>query len=219
MKQRESNGFTLIELLVVITILSILLIMSFGTWRNQIDKARDSQKKTHLQRLKTAFEDYFNDHECYPPDGILAECNGQQLKPYLDKIPCDPVTKAAYTYLPDLSQPACIKSYKIFTHLNNLSDPMIAAIGCNGQLGCGYDSTLNYGVSSGNTPLSILEPSSPAPNPSLNPSPASQYYYCQTEGNCTIFNPSDKQCSPSYINDPNCDPQGCIGIVSDCHQL
>lgn len=138
-------GFTLIEIIIAFAILAILMIMGFGSWRTQIDKARDADRKSDLQRLKTAFEDYFNDHECYPPLGTLSASDG--LKPYLDKIPRDPITKQPYQH-----QFIDCRSYRILTHLDNETDPIINSLGCNPN--CGYGSNLNYGITSSNLNVS-----------------------------------------------------------------
>lgn len=188
---RPRPGFTLIELLVVVAILAMLLILAFGSWRNQIDKARDADRKTDLQRLKIAYEDYFNDYECYPPITILDNCSGPQLQPHLDKIPCDPVTKLPYF----IEHSDCF-SYRILTTLDNGSDPIIASLNC--QPDCGYSTTDNYGIASSNLPVS----SNPTVAPSPSPSPEIINYYA-----CRPPNPPIDNGACSYRGtDP---PTGC----------
>src|SRR3972149_11995402 len=92
-------GFTLIELLIVIAILAILIIISMMSWRLQIEKANDAKKKEGLYRTSQAFEEYFSDNECYPAPDTLQNCGGSELSPYLDKVPCDPVTKLPYLFI------------------------------------------------------------------------------------------------------------------------
>ena len=159
------KAFTLIELVIVIAILGILLILSMMSWRRQLDKARDADRKTDLQRLSVAFEDYYNDHECYPnPDILAGPIDG--LKPYLDKIPLNPITKASYY----LEHSDCA-SYRILTELDNDSDPVIDYLNCSPD--CGFDGvSANYGVSSTNISVSNNPTASPAA------SPASEYYAC-----------------------------------------
>ncbi len=183
------RAFTLIELLVVIAILAILLIMGFGSWRNQIDKARDADRKTDLQRLKTAFEDYFNDYECYPPITILSGPS-DGLKPYLDQIPLDPVTKLPYF----IEHTSCV-SYRILTTLDNDSDPVINSLNC--QPNCGYSPADNYGIASSNLPVS----SNPVAAPSPSPSPAIIEYYAWDETcNCTFRGTSLPLCTDYWTN-------------------
>lgn len=206
------RAFTLIELLVVVAILAILLIMGFGSWRNQIDKARDADRKTDLQRLKIAFEDFYNDHNCYPPAGILDDdflthCGGDDLKPYLDKIPCDPVTRLPYF----IEHSDCF-SYRILTTLDNGSDPVIASLNC--QPDCGYSATDNYGITSSNLPVS----SNPAAVPSPSPSPAIiNYYACSPNngGSCTFRGTNPPTGCGSYYWPDSC-PVNCANPTYQC---
>jgi prepilin-type N-terminal cleavage/methylation domain-containing protein len=83
------KGFTLIELLVVVAIVSLLTLTVIFTFGSQRTKAEDSQMKTDLNRLKTAFEDYYNDHNCYPPSDWFngpEDAGSENLKPYLNQM-------------------------------------------------------------------------------------------------------------------------------------
>lgn len=84
-------------MLIVLTIISILGVMmvsifnSFGI----TNKARDAQRKKDLNRIKIAFEDYFNDKGSYPKniDSWNVEDNcGKSVDvfPNLHPWPCDP---------------------------------------------------------------------------------------------------------------------------------
>ncbi len=93
-----SHGFTLIELLIVVSILVLLSTMfSLGVF-SQLFKSNDARRKSDLNQLKIAFENYYGDHNYYPNQTTLDSClsTGNLLQPYLDKIPCDPVTKVGY---------------------------------------------------------------------------------------------------------------------------
>ncbi len=164
---KTDKGFSLIELVIVMAILAILLIISMMGWRRQMEKARDAQRKEDLQRISIAFEEYFSDFGCYPAADILNNCGGDELAPYLDKIPCDPVTREPYQYIVDEDNPACFESYKILAMMANDDDPGIAGLGCDSELGCGYDGAYNYGVSSKNVPL--VSSTLPSPQPSASP--------------------------------------------------
>lgn len=210
MKQ-NSAGLTLIEIMVVMAILAILITLGWMAWPNQINKANDADRKDDLSRLAMAFEESFSDADCYPAADILQNCTGQELSPYLEKIPCDPVTHTPYCYIADTGNPGCFKTFKILAHLDNDSDPVIADLGCDGSQACGYEAECylqtgetgyHYGVSSTNT--------------SLVSSPGTQYY-CMP-GGCTLYEPSSHTCSPVY-NDANCTGSGSpmCTIISDCH--
>ncbi|NCO11973.1 prepilin-type N-terminal cleavage/methylation domain-containing protein, partial [Candidatus Pacearchaeota archaeon] len=101
----KNRGFTLIEVLIVVAVLAILIIMALLLTPRQLEKARDGQRKSDLQKIKIAFEDYYNDNGCYPSADVLHNCGGvspsdHELSPYLQNIPCDPKDQSYYLYLP-----------------------------------------------------------------------------------------------------------------------
>ncbi|KKU32593.1 hypothetical protein A3K29_05645 [Candidatus Collierbacteria bacterium RIFOXYB2_FULL_46_14] len=93
------RGFTLAELLIVITIiavLAVLILLSLNPF-TYFKRAYDTERKDDVYQLKNILESYYADHEYYPDlKVVLADCNGDSLQPYLDKVPCDPNTGAAY---------------------------------------------------------------------------------------------------------------------------
>lgn len=151
------TGFTLVELLLVITIIAILaMIVLLGiNPKRQINRSFDAVRKKDLNNLKIAFEDYNGDHSCYPPAGILDVCDGEQLKPYMEKIPCDPQTKEKYLYVPEEGN-VC-SGYRVLTGLRNKADPYIEQVGCSSTLGCGTGggASYNYGISSSGISVGI----------------------------------------------------------------
>jgi len=113
------KSFTILELLIIVALISILAtaaIYFFNPFQ-QIHKAQDAKRKNDLDKLKKAFEDYYNDKGCYPKpsevcyDEPINLCTGvgsnkkinnqichicgnesdsPSFTPYLSKLPCDP---------------------------------------------------------------------------------------------------------------------------------
>jgi prepilin-type N-terminal cleavage/methylation domain-containing protein len=200
------KGFTMIEVLIVVAILAILSVTGIVTLSKQRTKAEDVAMKTDLDRLKVAFEDYYNDHNCYPPpdwfDGP-EDAGSELLRPYLSKMLYNKKTDLPYVLEKDST--GC-RWFKLYTTLNNAEDPQ-AVILRTTDLTVG--STLgNYGVSSSNTTVRIYY------NPTGPSSPPNRYY-CQGPGNCSQI-PGGVTCTPSY-SDPSCGATNlCATITSTC---
>ncbi|MBP9670538.1 type II secretion system protein [Candidatus Woesebacteria bacterium] len=222
------SGFTLIEILIVVTILSVVSITAFTTLGKQRTKAEDLSMKTDLTRLKTAFEEYYNDHNCYPPEEWFADASnitGDELRPYLSQIPLNKKTDQPYVLEKD--QTGC-NWFKIYTTLNNPDDPQAVLLRTLDPL---TGSTLgNFGVSSSNTVVSIFydpdNTTTPTPTPTSTPTPSptptstptptpsmdpANHYYCSNIGNCSYFDNTRFNCTPSYVG-TNCN--GGINICS-----
>jgi len=142
----------MIEVLIVVVVIGILAVILLGYFNplEKRDRAVDSRRKSDLDRLAIAMEDYYSDYGCYP-DELLCTPAGEAaaLKPYLGTIPCDPATKESYDYEPEDTD--CPQYYRIYTNLKWEDDPQIAEVGC--QYGCGTNYVYNYGVSSPNVSL------------------------------------------------------------------
>lgn len=120
-----NHGFTLAETLIVITILVILGTLALINVNplTQFLKGYDTVRKADLAKIKTAFEAYYTDHDCYPSSSILSQCGSDALAPYLASIPCDP-TGIPYTTRPiDGESLACPQKYAIISNLANKFDP------------------------------------------------------------------------------------------------
>jgi len=65
-KQQKSNGFSLIELLVVISIIAVLSALLMANFMGARERARDAQKISDLESIKSALRLYYNDHQTYP---------------------------------------------------------------------------------------------------------------------------------------------------------
>lgn len=138
----------MIELLIAVTILAVVSMIGVGTFRQANMRARDAERKRHLQEIKVGFEEYFNDNGCYPASTALDNCNGADLSPYIKQIPCDPLRKQPYSYIPMSN--SC-QGYRVYTVLESGDDEDVASLGCDGPTGCGYSLNIeyNYGVAVG----------------------------------------------------------------------
>lgn len=149
--KRKNKGFTLTEVLIVIAIILILLLLAIWSYRLQLLKGKDSRRKADLGILERVFEDYYNDHDCYP------ERIDQLVPDYLSEFPKDPVTREPYEWSTDDCD-----VYRIYAKLDWEQDPAIAEAGCGSGCGpgggiAGGTCTYNYGVCSPNAELESCE--------------------------------------------------------------
>lgn len=141
----------MIEVLVVVAILALLMMLAMNNLPLFIARGQDSKRKSNLSELRIAMEQYYADKHCYPPAGSIDQCESTTsvLAPYIKKIPCDPVTKEPYMYVPN----GC-SEFRLYTTLVDLHDKDISAFGCSD--GCGFDADRdgegdnNYGTGSSN---------------------------------------------------------------------
>lgn len=213
MSSMRARGFTLMEILIVISILLIIIFLVMLNFGTQLKRANDVKRKTDLQKIQKAFEEYFNDAQCYPATGILQNCAGAELSPYIAKVPCDPVTKVPYLHVP--GSPRLCSGYRVCTKLEDTKDPDITRIGCDPVSGCGFSPGYNYCVSAGYEPTSAgggyedFEGSygfTPTPTqvPIFNGA-----YACRQDGQCNdVGDPQALGCPMSFA-EPNC--QGLCG--------
>jgi type II secretory pathway pseudopilin PulG len=198
----KQKGITLLEILVVVVLLMALTLVSSFAIGNKVAKARDSRRKTDLNRIKIALYDYYFDADCFPMD--LPECNqafnlnGQQ---YMPSFPCD-LLGEKYTYVREETD--CPGWFRVFTNLENVEDASIEAVGC--QWGCGLECEFNYGVVSTNTKLN---------------EDCVTYYACTPSGDCeSFFDPVKSGCPKVFENDEEC---GGISCSKDkdakCHDM
>jgi type II secretory pathway pseudopilin PulG len=142
LKQKTISGFTFVELLIVISIIVIMVVVLIGAINPvaMTNKARDSKRKSDLNKIKIAFEEYYNSKGEYPDDvswNVLSNCGKQvpQMKSYLTSLPCDP-DKVPY-YIEVINA----NTFKVLAELKNKKDKDIPT---------GWTNRLNYGVSSSN---------------------------------------------------------------------
>lgn len=173
----------MIELLIVVAILGILLFLLIFTTFRQVSKGRDGKRKADLEKIKVAFEDYYNDNNCYPlpEDWVEYECDSADFKPYLNTIPCDPLTKELYLYIP--SEDWVCNGYRMLAKLENADDPSVTGVGCDPTGGCGYaeDGAYNYGVAQGTT-VYVGEGGGGGGYPGETPDYSDDWYCTATQG-------------------------------------
>ena len=88
------KGFTLIELLVVLAVLATLLTLAVPRYFGSIDKSKEAVLKENLVQMREAISRYHADKGRYPEtlETLAAER-------YLYKVPHDPVTDSAATWI------------------------------------------------------------------------------------------------------------------------
>ncbi len=88
---KQKKGFTLIELLVVITIIGILAGVTVIVLKPSYfyGKGRDAQRKTDLEAVRGALEQFYLDNGRQYPAGNYAGLLSS-LDDYLDRFPADP---------------------------------------------------------------------------------------------------------------------------------
>jgi len=115
------KGFTLIEIMVVIAIIGILSSFLIGAFSGLRQTTRDSQRKTDLRLIQSALEIYRSDTGKYSSSSPINPCGGSwtvSSTVYMQKIPCDPLSAAAYTYIYDSTK----GSYSLFACLEDVDD-------------------------------------------------------------------------------------------------
>ena len=95
-----SDGFTLVELLIVISLISILAAMGLVQYRNSVTASREAVLKTDLFRMRDAIDQYYADKGKYPSSLDSLVSDG-----YMRRIPEDPITKSADTWVTEPAEP------------------------------------------------------------------------------------------------------------------
>ena len=89
------GGFTLIELLIVITIIGILITLAQPSYNRAVTAAKEATLKENLFILRDVIDQFYADNGKYP-----SSLNDLVEKPYLRRIPKDPITGSPETWSP-----------------------------------------------------------------------------------------------------------------------
>lgn len=101
----RNKAFTLIELLVVVSIIAILMGLSFFGLQGARESSRDSRRKADLESIRSGIEIYKSDCNEYPTtlssslvgDGSTSSC--AIANTYMEAVPVDPVPSTrSYRY-------------------------------------------------------------------------------------------------------------------------
>lgn len=211
---RNAHGFTLMETLIVMSFVAFVLILLLMGLRIQITRGYDARRKSDLTRIRRAFEEYYNDNDCYPPATILDNCGSADLAPYIDNVPCDPITGESYVYVP-LSSDQC-GGYAACVALGDLQDKDIERIGCNPINGCGWGSGYNYCIANGMSVIAPgFDPDAPSPTPTGTPTPPPGVYACSPAGNGTCNNYGANAYDPPFNCPVTYSHPGCVYLGTD----
>lgn len=194
------KGVTLLEIILVVIIIVLLILFYSFTVPPHFQRTRDEQRKSDLDRLKIALEDYAGDNNCYPEPARLNTCAFDTLNPYLARMVCEPRTNVPYVYV----RSADCLSFALFTTLEREDDEAIAQTGC--QNGCGPNfngstnpGAFNYGVVGGDATLEDFTGNVPVEVAPL----CAGGTYCIPNGNCGA-------CCPGANYRCNSTGTGCI---------
>lgn len=180
------KGMTLTEILIVISVIALLVLIAVVYLRSQVFKSYDARRKSEIKRIAIAVEEYEKDHDCYPlSSSVVCTGGGVGLRPYLNTIPCDPVTGASYYY--EQENTACPKWFRVYSNLQNEADVDYQSnIGPNGAFSYVYES-----------------PNSPTIVPNGSGAPDTTFYGCFS-GVCmeVFWDPArpGPQCDPNFQN-------------------
>lgn len=155
------KGFTLTELLVVVSILAIMSVILVGIINPiaLVNRGKDARRKKDLARIKTAFEEYYNDKGCYPDQSKVDELNGITscgsmvvFAPWLAPWSCDPDGDPYEVVVaPSIGVAAgvCPNVFRAYTTLDFAADRDIPdGWGVTARADMYTSSPVNYGVSS-----------------------------------------------------------------------
>lgn len=92
------RGFTMIELLVVIAIIAILVAVGTVSFSTAQKKTRDTKRKSDMQDVQKAFEQWYGKNNKYPTNAAPDNCTDALSVELPGGFPKDPKNSGAYTY-------------------------------------------------------------------------------------------------------------------------
>lgn len=72
--RKNQSGFTIIELLIVIVVIGLLAGLVLTTFAGVQERARDTERRTDINAIKTHLEVYYNDNGHYPDGTVAVTC-------------------------------------------------------------------------------------------------------------------------------------------------
>jgi general secretion pathway protein G len=92
--RHPAAGFTLIELLVVMVIIAVLLTLAVPYYFGSLQKSKEAVLRENLELMRESLDKHYGDSGRYPDslDDLVS-------KRYLRRIPRDPVTESATTWV------------------------------------------------------------------------------------------------------------------------
>ncbi len=145
------KGLTTVELLVVVALLAMFAILSYAAWDHQLKRSRDAQRKADMNEWMRGLYGYYDDTLCFPEEDVM-QCGSEALRPYLDRVPCDPLNNSVHYYV--YEKLGCNLIY-IYARLEATNDPVIEKVGCSDGCGPGGDMSFNYYVTNGDAEVVI----------------------------------------------------------------
>jgi general secretion pathway protein G len=98
---KRQKGFTLIELIVVVTIVGLLAGIAVVNVLNAQRKAAENVLRADLALMRKAIDDFYADKQRFPSSlQELVEAR------YMRKLPVDPITKSADTWVEVREEPS-----------------------------------------------------------------------------------------------------------------
>ena len=94
-KKARLTGFTLIELLLGLAVIATLLTIAVPRYWASLDRSKEAVLKENLYQMRDAIGKYYGDKGKYP-ETLEALASDK----YLHKIPLDPITESATTWIP-----------------------------------------------------------------------------------------------------------------------
>src|SRR3989338_8593710 len=140
----RNNGFTLMEILITLTIIGIILSIATLSFTSVRMDSRDGRRKTDLEEVRSALEQYKSNNNAYPtPGSSFGLPFGQSglldsaSNTYLQRIPQDPLYPRRNYYYQTSGA-----DYTLSTELENVeTTPCAIPAGGNS---CGTGFACNY---------------------------------------------------------------------------